>query len=264
MFGALNATIHHSSTGWSPVYITQNLSIISTSFLLPDHDAAVVWRGPRKNGLIRQFVTDVDWGELDYLLVDTPPGTSDEHISIIQYLREGDANVNSAADKPNGISGAIVVTTPEEMSMADVRKELNFCQKTNCPILGVVENMGSLESDVSSFTFNNGETDITSEVHSMLDVKYGKEVAEKITASCDVFPPPSKISGPMKMCQDYKIPHLGSLPLDPLLLKCCENGVSYMETVKGLSGGVVGSKAGKVLNTFVDGVVELCPPSTIV
>jgi len=176
-------------------------------------------------------------------------------------LREGDANINSAADKPNGISGAIVVTTPEEMSMADVRKELNFCQKTNCPILGVVENMGSLESDVSSFSFNNGEVDITSEVQAMLATKYGKEAAEKITASCDVFPPPSKISGPMKMCQDYKIPHLGSLPLDPLLLKCCENGVSYMETVKGLSGGVVGSKAGKVLDTFVDGVVGLCPPN---
>ena len=91
---------------------------MSIGFMLPQKDDAIIWRGPRKNGLIKQFLTDVVWNELDYLIIDTPPGTSDEHISIVQYL------------KSTNIDGAVVITTPQEVSMADVRKELNFCKKT--------------------------------------------------------------------------------------------------------------------------------------
>ena len=80
-------------------------------------------------GLIKQFLKDVDWGQLDYLVVDTPPGTSDEHLSIVNYLKQGDV-------------GAIIVTTPQEVSLVDVRKEVNFCKKVGIKILGVVENMG--------------------------------------------------------------------------------------------------------------------------
>ena len=76
---------------------------MSIGFLLPNNDAAVIWRGPRKNGLIKQFLTDVEWGELDYLIIDTPPGTSDEHISMAQYLKHVD------------VDGAVVVTTPQEV-----------------------------------------------------------------------------------------------------------------------------------------------------
>ena len=79
--------------------------------------------------MIKQFLKDVDWGVLDFLLVDTPPGTSDEHLSIVQFLKE------------SGMDGAIIITTPQEVSMADVRKEINFCRKVGLPILGVVENM---------------------------------------------------------------------------------------------------------------------------
>jgi Mrp family chromosome partitioning ATPase len=102
---------------------------MSIGFLLPSLDDAVIWRGAKKTGLIKQFLRDVDWEELEYLLVDTPPGTSDEHMSIVQYL------------KPSGITGAIIVTTPQEVSLLDVRKEITFCKKTNVPIIGVVENM---------------------------------------------------------------------------------------------------------------------------
>ncbi len=123
--------VHKSNTGWSPVYVEDNLAVMSIGFLLPNEDEAVVWRGPRKNGLIKQFLTDVDWDELDYLIIDTPPGTSDEHITVMQYLAR--ANV----------AGAVVVTTPQEVSLADVRKELNFCKKTNLKVLGVVENMSA-------------------------------------------------------------------------------------------------------------------------
>ena len=80
--------LHSSNLGWSPAYFQDNLGVVSIGFMLPNQDDAVIWRGPKKNGLIKQFLRDVYWGEsLDYLIVDTPPGTSDEHITVVQYLR---------------------------------------------------------------------------------------------------------------------------------------------------------------------------------
>ena len=79
-------------------------------------------------GLIKQFLRDVNWAELDYLVVDTPPGTSDEHLSIVQYLK-------------GAVDGAVIVTTPQEVALQDVRKEINFCRKVGVRVLGVVENM---------------------------------------------------------------------------------------------------------------------------
>uniref|UniRef100_G3UF30 NUBP iron-sulfur cluster assembly factor 1, cytosolic n=1 Tax=Loxodonta africana TaxID=9785 RepID=G3UF30_LOXAF len=110
-------------------YVEDNLGVMSVGFLLSSPDDAVIWRGPKKNGMIKQFLRDVDWGEIDYLIVDTPPGTSDEHLSVVHYL--------SAAH----IDGAVVITTPQEISLQDVRKEINFCHKVKLPIIGVVENM---------------------------------------------------------------------------------------------------------------------------
>jgi Mrp family chromosome partitioning ATPase len=129
MLGLTTEKVHQSSYGWSPVYVDENLAVMSIGFMLPGEDEAVIWRGPKKNGMIKQFLRDVDWAELDYLLVDTPPGTSDEHLSIVQYLKE------------SGIDGAVLVTTPQEVSLQDVRKEITFCRKVGIPILGVVENM---------------------------------------------------------------------------------------------------------------------------
>lgn len=131
LLGLQNETLHTSSSGWSPIYVTPNLACISIGFLLPSSSAAIIWRGPKKNQLIKQFLKDVDWGDegLDYLVVDTPPGTSDEHLSVVQYLKEG------------GIDGAVLVTTPQEVSLQDVRKELDFCRKVGVKVLGVVENM---------------------------------------------------------------------------------------------------------------------------
>ena len=100
---------------------------MSAGFLLPSEDAALIWRGPKKNGLIKQLLRDVDWDRLDYLLIDTPPGTSDEHLSIVQYL--------------SSLNGALIITTPQEVALLDVRKEIDFCRKVNVPILGIVENM---------------------------------------------------------------------------------------------------------------------------
>ncbi|PFH36107.1 putative cytosolic fe-s cluster assembling factor nbp35 [Besnoitia besnoiti] len=128
MMQAVHGEVHQSAAGWEPVYVRDNLAVMSIGFLLPDADAAVVWRGPKKNGLIHQFFSDVRWGDLDLLLIDTPPGTSDEHLSLVSLLKT---------------DGAIIVTTPQEAALQDVRKEINFCKKVGVNVLGVVENMAS-------------------------------------------------------------------------------------------------------------------------
>jgi Mrp family chromosome partitioning ATPase len=112
-----------------------SLHAISLGFLLPSRDSAVIWRGPKKTAMIRQFISDVEWPELDYLLIDTPPGTSDEHIAVLEELHK------LSEKRPGQLSGAVVVTTPQAISTSDVRKELNFCVKTGVEVVGVIENM---------------------------------------------------------------------------------------------------------------------------
>lgn len=118
---------------------------MSLGFLLRDRGDAVIWRGPKKTAMIRQFLTDVYWGQTDYLLVDTPPGTSDEHIALAEeLLKISTTAVNPDGSTINGLprlTGAVLVTTPQAIATSDVRKEVNFCVKTNIPTLGVVENM---------------------------------------------------------------------------------------------------------------------------
>lgn len=142
MFGVEKKQVHQSTHGWVPVSVYSNpsdskrgtLSLMSLGFLLGNRGDSVVWRGPKKTAMIRQFLKDVVWGDkqkpLDYLLIDTPPGTSDEHIAIAEELRWA-----------NPLDGAIIVTTPQNVATADVRKEINFCKKVNFNILGIVENM---------------------------------------------------------------------------------------------------------------------------
>eukprot|EP01134_Creolimax_fragrantissima_P005572 CFRG5572T1 len=131
IFGVQNKDIHQCDEGWVPVFLNQEqtLSLMSIGFLLNNQDDPIVWRGPKKTAMVKQFLTDVVWGDLDYLLIDTPPGTSDEHISIVEHLR---------VYKPEG---CVIVTTPQDMSTADVRKELNFCKRAKLKVIGVVENM---------------------------------------------------------------------------------------------------------------------------
>jgi Mrp family chromosome partitioning ATPase len=132
IMGVEGEQIHESATGWTPIYVRDNLSLISTSFLLPTSDTPIIWRGPKKNGMIKQFIKDVDWDELDFLVIDTPPGTSDEHLSISTFLRQANTD---------GLDGALIVTTPQEVALLDVRKELDFCRKADIRVLGIVENM---------------------------------------------------------------------------------------------------------------------------
>ncbi|RKO95375.1 cytosolic Fe-S cluster assembly factor NUBP1 [Caulochytrium protostelioides] len=131
MLGCEGEQVHQSQSGWSPVYVSDTLCVMSVGFMLPRNDEAVIWRGPRKNGLIKQFLRDVAWGPQDFLLVDTPPGTSDEHLSLLTYLKQA------------GIDGAIVLTTPQDVACQDVRRILTFCRKVGVPIVGIVENMST-------------------------------------------------------------------------------------------------------------------------
>ncbi|CAG9773831.1 unnamed protein product [Ceutorhynchus assimilis] len=123
--------VHQADEGWVPVYTdqTQNLAVMSIGFLLNNRNSAVVWRGPKKTAMVKQFLSDVCWGEIDYLIIDTPPGTSDEHITVMENL------------KGVKCDGAVIVTTPQEMSVEDVRKEITFCKKTGIAIIGLIENM---------------------------------------------------------------------------------------------------------------------------
>ncbi|XP_065909613.1 cytosolic Fe-S cluster assembly factor NUBP1-like [Dysidea avara] len=132
MMGVEGQKVVNSDYGWVPLRSpNHDIKVMSVGTLLEDIDSAVVWRGPRKTALIKRFIKDTFWGRLDYLIFDTPPGTSDEHLSIIKIL------TNARPD------GAVIVTTPQEVAVATVRKEINFCKKMNLKVIGLIENMSS-------------------------------------------------------------------------------------------------------------------------
>jgi Mrp family chromosome partitioning ATPase len=113
-----------------PINYLPNMEVISIETLMGENkDAATIWRGPLKIGAIRQFISDIDWMELDFLVIDSPPGTGDEPLTVAQTIPD---------------AKALIVTTPQEVSLADVRKSINFCRQVNMEILGLVENMSGL------------------------------------------------------------------------------------------------------------------------
>jgi len=178
IFGLQNATISPSTRDNSipPVQITENLKAISVGFLLQNQDDALIMRGPMKMGIIQQFLKDVEWGELDYLIADLPPGTGDEPLSMCQLI--------------NDVDGAVVVTTPQEVALADVRKSINFCHKLNLPVLGVVENMSGF-------------------------------VCPKCGDVTNIF----KQGGAEKMCTDMDVPFAGRIPLTADIVEAGDSGL---------------------------------------
>jgi ATP-binding protein involved in chromosome partitioning len=127
LLGIENNKPEPSDEGINPVIVTPNLKVMSIGLLLTENDSPVIWRGPLKMGAIKQFIGEVNWGELDYLIVDLPPGTGDEPLSIVQLISKND--------------GAIVVTTPQDVALISVRKSINFVKKMNMPVIGIIENM---------------------------------------------------------------------------------------------------------------------------
>lgn len=170
---------------------------MSLGFLLRDRGDAVIWRGPKKTAMIRQFLSDVYWGDTDYLLVDTPPGTSDEHIALAEQLltlSTTDAQAAIASKVPR-LTGAVLVTTPQAIATSDVRKEVNFCVKTRIPALGVIENMSGYTcpccGEVSNLFSSGGGRVMAQEMGVKflgivpVDVKFGELVEGKMDGGSD-------------------------------------------------------------------------------
>ncbi|KAI8942601.1 cytosolic Fe-S cluster assembly factor nbp35 [Plenodomus lindquistii] len=183
MMGVEDETIHVTAEGWEPVWVSENLGVMSVQFMLPNRDDAVIWRGAKKNGLIKKFLMDVTWGELDWLVVDTPPGTSDEHLSVNSYLKE------------SGVTGAVLVTTPQEVALLDVRKEIDFCKKAGIRILGIVENM-------SGFVCPG--------------CKHESQIFRASTGGAE------------RLAKEMGIRYLGAVPLDPRIGMACDFGESFL------------------------------------
>jgi len=161
-----------------PVAITKNLSLVSMAFLIQDKDTPIIWRGPLKMKIIQQFLGDVVWGNLDWLIVDSPPGTGDEPLSVVQLIPA---------------TGAVIVTTPQEVSVLDSRKAVNFARKLNLKIYGIIENMSGLTCP-----------------HCNKQINLFKE------------------GGGERMAKEMGVPFLGRIPLDPRIVELGDSGKPFV------------------------------------
>jgi Mrp family chromosome partitioning ATPase len=127
MLGIKEKGVKFGGNGIIPPEPIENLRVMSLGFLISDDDDAIIWRAPLKHSAIQQFLTDVDWGDLDFLLFDLPPGTGDEPLSVAHIIKK--------------VDGSVIVTTPQEVALLDSRKSVTFSQKVNIPVLGIIENM---------------------------------------------------------------------------------------------------------------------------
>jgi Mrp family chromosome partitioning ATPase len=178
IMGVEDAQVQATDTGMEPTIGPKGVKVISMAQLI-DRDTAVVWRGPLKIKALKQMLSDVEWGDLDYLVIDLPPGTSDEPLSIAQEIPDAD--------------GAVVVTTPQEVSLLDVRKSISFAKAVNLPVLGVIENMSGLVCP-----------------------HCGEEI--------DVF----KVGGGEAAAKELGLPFLGRVPLDPRIVVGGDAGTPFV------------------------------------
>jgi Mrp family chromosome partitioning ATPase len=168
-----------SDDGIEPVDFVEGIKVMSIGFFMPEQDRAVIWRGPMKISIIKQLLAEVNWGYLDYLVIDFPPGTGDEPLSVAQLIPDAD--------------GAVIVTTPQDLSLVDVRKSINFCKQMNVPVLGVIENMSGL-------------------------------VCPHCGQVVDIF----KSGGGEKMAGETAVPFLGRIPIEPLIVEASDNGKPFI------------------------------------
>jgi ATP-binding protein involved in chromosome partitioning len=162
-----------------PIECGANLKVMSIGLLLQNDEDAVIWRGPMKMGVIKQFLKDVEWGELDYLIIDSPPGTGDEPLSVCQLIEDAAA--------------AIIVTTPQEVAITDVKKAITFCRKLGLPVLGIVENMSGF-------------------------------VCPRCGEVTHIF----KKGGGERLASETDVPFLGSIPIDPQIVEAADSGKPHL------------------------------------
>ena len=178
LLGLVDQKPENDGTFIKPLNFTENLHVISMGNFLPNKDDAVIWRGPLKITAIKQFLGDVFWGDLDYLIIDSPPGTGDEPLTVAQDIE--------------GVR-AVVITTPQEVSLADVRKSINFCKNVAMPVVGIIENMSG----------------------------YACPKCGEVT---DLFGK----GGGQKTALEMNVPFLGDIPIDPLFVVSGDRGTPYM------------------------------------
>ena len=163
----------------APMKYSEKLSAVSIEALTPNKDDAIIWRGPIKYSAIKQFIGDVDWGELDFLIIDSPPGTGDEPLTIAQTIRD---------------AKAIIVTTPQEVSLADVRKSINFCKTVKMEVFGLIENMSGF-------------------------------ICPHCNKTIDLF----GAGGGEKTARETGIEFLGKIPFDQNVVSCGDAGISLID-----------------------------------
>lgn len=178
--GLEGQTVHSDGRAILPVKVADNLAVMSIGFLLGSKADAVIWRGPLKHSVIRQFLKDVVWATLDYLVIDCPPGTGDEPLSVVQLAGPE--------------AGALIVTTPQELSISDVRRCVTFCRQVNLPVLGVLENMSGF-------------------------------ICPQCGARIDLF----KAGGGERLARETNVPFLGRIPFDPEIVVSGDNGVPFAD-----------------------------------
>ncbi len=203
MMGLDGRRLHVEEGRIHPAQGHLGVKVISMAFLLEDEDTPVVWRGPIKLGAIQQFIGDVEWGELDYLIIDFPPGTSDEPLTVAQSLPD--------------IDGMVIVTTPQDVALLDSRKSITFSESLKVPVLGVVENM-------SGYTIR-GKTTSSSEVTIAgpggKSHKVSSDADGNFSVTLDIF----KEGGGKDTAEEFGVPFLGALPFDPGFVRGGDDGV---------------------------------------
>jgi len=180
MLGLVGQRLESGEDGMRPIEVG-GLKVLSVGFLLQNNDDPVIWRGPMKMSVIRQFIEDVDWGDLDLLVIDVPPGTGDEPLSVCQLIPE--------------LDGAVIVTTPQKVAAADVRKSINFCKELGVTVLGVIENMSGFACP-----------------------------------KCGEVTPILRAGGGRVMAKEMNVPFLGSIPIDPLIAESGDEGRAFVES----------------------------------
>ena len=186
-----------------PAVGPNGVKVISMAFLIEDPDKPVIWRGPIKLGAIQQFIGDVAWGKLDALIVDFPPGTSDEPLTVSQHLP--------------GIDGVVIVTTPQEVALLDSRKSINFAKTISVPVLGVVENMSGYR--VRGKAEPNSKISLVGPEGVAIECICDEE--GNWSTILDIF----KKGGGRSAANDLEVPYLGSLPFDPGIVRGGDDGV---------------------------------------
>ena len=179
MLGIEQASLYTTDLGIEPVEVTSHLKAVSLALSGMDRDRPIIWRGPIKASAIRQFLSDVNWGVLDYLIVDSPPGTGDEPLSVCQLIP--------------GITGAVIVTTPQDVAVLDARKSVLFAKELNIPVIGVIENMSGF-------------------------------ICPHCRHEVDIF----KKGGGQEAAEELNVPFLGRIPLDSDLVTLADSGKPFV------------------------------------